>query len=164
VFVIATGVARAASVVPRREIEMTISRNDVPRRLLHTMIRVRDLDRSLAFWCDALGMRELRREDHPTGGFTLSFVGYGDEAAATVLELTHNHDPVDLVHGTAFGHVAVAVDDLEAACRRLEALGVDIRRPPGPMAHRSSSGRCDLIAFVADPDGTSVELIEVRET
>lgn len=136
------------------------SRPEVPHRLLHTMIRVRDLDRSLAFWCGGLGMRELRREEHPKGGFTLSFIGYDDEAASAVIELTHNHAPVDLVHGTAFGHMAVGVDDLAAACRRLEALGFEILRPPGPMAHGSASGRTDVIAFVADPDGHRVELIE----
>ena len=125
-------------------------------RFLHTMIRVKNLDASLKFYTEQLGMKVLRQRDYPTGKFTLAFVGYGDEADNTVIELTHNWDqkePYQL--GTAFGHLAVAVPDVYKACERLAAAGVTIPRPAGPMAHGGS-----VIAFIEDPDGYRIELIQ----
>ena len=125
-------------------------------RLLHTMIRVRDLDRSIDFYTRLLGMDLLRRKDYPSGKFTLAFVGYGDEAKNAVVELTHNweqSEPYDL--GTGFGHLAIGVADIYETCRRLESEGVPIPRPAGPMKHGGS-----VIAFVEDPDGYKIELIE----
>ncbi len=127
-------------------------------RLLHTMIRVRDLDKSLDFYTRLLGMRLLRKKDYPSGEFTLAFVGYGDEKDNTVIELTHNwgqEKPYEL--GTGFGHLAIAVPDIYAVCQRLEKEGVKIPRPPGPMKHGGS-----VIAFIEDPDGYKIELIERR--
>ena len=125
-------------------------------RLLHTMIRVMDLDRSLDFYTRLLGMRMLRKKDYPTGKFTLVFVGYGDEESGAVIELTHNwgrEEPYEL--GTEFGHLAVGVPDIYGVCERLGREGVKIPRPPGPMAHGGS-----VIAFIEDPDGYKIELIE----
>ena len=125
-------------------------------RLLHTMIRVRDLDASLNFYSNLLGMRVLRKRDYPTGKFTLAFVGYGDETSNSVIELTHNWgqtEPYNL--GSAFGHLAIAVPDVYRACEQLAAAGVKIPRPAGPMAHGGS-----VIAFIEDPDGYRIELIE----
>lgn len=134
--------------------------NDTPpahnARLLHTMIRVRDLERSLDFYTRLLGMQLLRKKDYPSGDFTLAFVGYDDEASGTVIELTHNwgqQEPYDL--GTGFGHLAIGVPDIYAACERLAADGVPIPRPPGPMKHGGA-----VIAFIEDPDGYKIELIE----
>ena len=125
-------------------------------RLLHTMIRVRDLDRSLDFYTRLLGMRVLRHKDFESGRFTLAFVGYGDEDSATVLELTHNWDQEEpYSHGSGFGHLAIGVPDIYATCGALEAEGVSIPRPPGPMKHGST-----VIAFIEDPDGYKIELIE----
>ena len=125
-------------------------------RFLHTMIRVRDLDKSMDFYTRLLGMKELRRKDYPTGNFTLAFVGYGDENDSTVIELTHNWDQEeDYDHGSAFGHLAIAVPDIYGACEMLEAEGVSIPRPAGPMKHGGS-----VIAFIEDPDGYKIELIE----
>ena len=125
-------------------------------RLLHTMIRVRDLDKSLDFYTRLLGMKLLRQKDYPSGEFTLAFVGYGPEEETAVIELTHNwyqKEPYDL--GDAFGHLAIAVPDIYAACERLEAEGVKIPRPPGPMKHGGSE-----IAFIEDPDGYKIELVQ----
>jgi lactoylglutathione lyase len=119
------------------------------------MLRVRDLDRSIHFYCDLLGMKLLRRKDYPGGGFTLAFVGYGDESEAAVLELTHNWDGRDYDLGTAFGHVAIGVDDIHATCNALREAGVPIPRPPGPMQHGTT-----VIAFAEDPDGYRIELIQ----
>lgn len=127
-------------------------------RLLHTMIRVLDLDKSIDFYTRHLGMKVLRRTDYPEGKFTNVFVGYGDEADNTVLELTHNWDqelPYD--QGSAFGHLAVAVPDIYAACEQMEREGVKIPRPPGPMKHGTT-----VIAFIEDPDGYKIELIEKK--
>lgn len=125
-------------------------------RLLHTMIRVRDLDASLDFYVNKLGMKLLRKRDYPSGKFTLAFVGYGDEADHTVVELTHNWDQKEpYALGTAFGHLAVAVLDVYKTCERLAAAGVKIPRPAGPMAHGGS-----VIAFVEDPDGYRIELVQ----
>jgi lipid-A-disaccharide synthase len=125
-------------------------------RLLHTMIRVRDLDASLNFYSNLLGMKVLRKRDYPTGKFTLAFVGYGDEADNSVIELTHNWDQKEpYTLGTAFGHLAIAVPDVYKACERLAAAGVKIPRPAGPMAHGGS-----VIAFIEDPDGYRIELVQ----
>jgi lactoylglutathione lyase len=128
-------------------------------KYLHTMIRVLDLDKSMDFYTRLLGMNELRQKDFPTGKFTLAFVGYGDEADNTVVELTHNWDqkePYDL--GDAFGHLALGVKDIYATCEALEKEGVSIPRPPGPMKHGGS-----VIAFIEDPDGYKIELIEKKD-
>lgn len=125
-------------------------------RLLHTMIRVKDLDKSLDFYTRLLGMKLTRKTDYPSGEFTLAFVGYGDETESTVVELTHNWGqevPYDL--GTGFGHLAVAVPDIYGVCETLEKEGVKIPRAPGPMKHGGS-----VIAFIEDPDGYKIELIE----
>jgi lactoylglutathione lyase len=124
-------------------------------RILHTMIRVGDLDRSIHFYCDVLGMRLLRRHDFPGGRFTLAFVGYGDEDRETVLELTHNWDTDRYEVGTGFGHVALGVDDVYRRCDELRQKGVRIVREPGPMKHGTTE-----IAFVEDPDGYRIELIQ----
>jgi lactoylglutathione lyase len=125
-------------------------------RLLHTMIRVRDLDASLDFYINKLGMKLLRKRDYPSGRFTLAFVGYGDEADHTVIELTHNWDQKEpYTLGTAFGHLAIAVPDVYKTCERLAAAGVKIPRPAGPMAHGGS-----VIAFIEDPDGYRIELVQ----
>lgn len=124
-------------------------------RILHTMLRVKDLDASLAFYTEALGMRLLRKNDYPGGQFTLAFVGYGDEADHAVIELTHNWGKSEYELGDAFGHVAIGVEDIYATCERLRGLGVKITREPGPMKHGST-----VIAFVEDPNGYKVELIQ----
>jgi lactoylglutathione lyase len=125
-------------------------------RLLHTMIRVKDLDKSLRFYQHLLGMQLLRKRDYPTGKFTLAFVGYGDEADSTVVELTHNWEQAEpYSHGTAFGHLAIGVPDVYKTCEKLAAAGVKIPRPAGPMAHGGS-----VIAFIEDPDGYRIELVQ----
>ena len=125
-------------------------------RLLHTMIRVRDLDASLNFYTNLLGMKLLRKRDYPTGKFTLAFVGYGDESSNAVIELTHNWDQKEpYALGSAFGHLAIVVRDVYKACEQLGAAGVRIPRPAGPMAHGGS-----IIAFIEDPDGYRIELIQ----
>ena len=126
-------------------------------RMLHTMIRVGDLDRSLRFYCEVLGMQLLRRKDYPSGRFTLAFVGYGAEDTNTVVELTHNWDTPRYELGTGFGHLALGVDDLYATCDSLRARGATIVREPGPMKHGGSE-----IAFIEDPDGYRIELIQLR--
>lgn len=125
-------------------------------RLLHTMLRVKDLDKSLHFYNDLLGMKLLRKRDYPTGKFTLAFVGYGEETDSTVIELTHNWEQAEpYALGSAFGHLAIGVPDVYKACERLGAAGVKIPRPAGPMAHGGS-----VIAFIEDPDGYRIELVE----
>ena len=126
-------------------------------RLLHTMIRTGDLDRSIAFYTDVLGMRLLRRKDYPEGRFTLAFVGYGDEAAHSVIELTYNWGVDRYELGTGFGHLAIEVDDVYAACAEIRARGGSVLREAGPM-----NAGTTLIAFVADPDGYPIELIGQR--
>ena len=126
-------------------------------KMLHTMIRVGNLDRSLAFYTELLGMRLLRKKDYPEGRFTLVFVGYGDEADHTVVELTHNWDTERYQLGDGFGHVALSVDDIYRQCDELRAKGAKIVREPGPMKHGSTE-----IAFVEDPDGYKIELIQAR--
>ncbi|HEY5763413.1 MAG TPA: lactoylglutathione lyase [Rhodocyclaceae bacterium] len=124
-------------------------------RLLHTMIRVGDLERSIAFYTEVMGMRLLRRKDYPEGRFTLAFVGYRPEEETAVIELTHNWDTDRYELGNAFGHLAVAVDDAKAACDAIRARGGKVVREAGPMKHGGS-----VIAFVEDPDGSKIELIE----
>ena len=125
-------------------------------RLLHTMIRVLDLDKSIDFYTRHLGMRLLRRTDFESGRFTLAFVGYDDEAETSVVELTHNWDQVDpYIQGAAFGHLAIAVPDAYAVCAVMEKEGVNVLRPAGPM-----KGSSRVIAFVEDPDGYKIELVE----
>lgn len=125
-------------------------------RFLHTMIRVKDMDKSLDFYTRLLGMKELRKKDFPTGEFTLAFVGYGDEENSTVVELTHNWgQEEDYDHGSAFGHLAIGVPDVYGVCEKLSAEGVSIPRPAGPMKHGGS-----VIAFIEDPDGYKIELVE----
>jgi len=124
-------------------------------RLLHTMLRVADLDKSIAFYTEMLGMRLLRRQDYPEGRFTLAFVGYQDERDGAVIELTHNWDTDAYDHGNAFGHIAVAVADAYAACEAIRTRGGRVVREAGPMKHGST-----VIAFVEDPDGYRIELIQ----
>ena len=124
-------------------------------RLLHTMIRVGDLDRSIAFYTDILGMKVLRRRDYPDGKFTLAFVGYGDEADHTVIELTHNWETSAYELGNGFGHLAVAVPDAYKACEMVKAKGGKVTREAGPMKHGTT-----VIAFVEDPDGYKIEFIQ----
>ena len=126
-------------------------------RILHTMIRVGNLERSLAFYTDVLGMRLLRRQDYPEGRFTLAFVGYCDESEGTAIELTHNWDTPSYEIGNAFGHIALAVDDAHAACAQVKARGGKVTREAGPMKHGTT-----VIAFVEDPDGYKIELVEKK--
>lgn len=129
-----------------------------PHRLLHTMLRVRDLDRSIEFYTGPLGMRLLRRQDFPEGRFTLAFVGYGDEASESVIELTHNWGERDYTLGTAFGHVALAVHDVVATADAMVAAGAKLVRPAGPLRGDPR----EWIAFFEDPDGYRIELVEAR--
>lgn len=124
-------------------------------RILHTMIRVGDLDKSIAFYTDVLGMHLIRRQDYPDGRFTLAFVGYGDEAREAVLELTHNWDTPAYELGNGYGHVALAVPDAAAACAAIRERGGKVVREAGPMKHGKT-----IIAFVEDPDGYKIELIQ----
>jgi len=124
-------------------------------RLLHTMLRVGNLDTSLAFYTGILGMTLLRKKDYESGRFTLAFVGYGEESSTAVLELTHNWDTKSYALGDGFGHIAISTDDIYATCERIRAAGGKIVREPGPMKHGTT-----VIAFVEDPDGYRVELIE----
>lgn len=126
-------------------------------RLLHTMIRVGDLESSIRFYTDVLGMRLLRRKDYPEGKFTLAFIGYGNESENSVIELTHNWDVSSYELGDAFGHLAIAVDDVYEACERIRSAGGKVTREPGPMKHGSS-----VLAFVEDPDGYKIELLQDR--
>jgi lactoylglutathione lyase len=125
--------------------------------MLHTMLRVTNLDESLRFYCDVLGMKLLRKHDFPSGKFTLAFVGYGDEAETTVLELTHNWDVSSYDLGDAYGHIAIGVDDVYAACDRIRERGGKVVRDAGPM-----KGGTAVIAFVEDPDGYKVEIVAER--
>ncbi|MBW4510490.1 MAG: lactoylglutathione lyase [Scytonematopsis contorta HA4267-MV1] len=125
-------------------------------RLLHTMLRVGNLDESLKFYCEILGMKLLRKKDYPGGKFTLAFVGYGEESDNTVLELTYNWGVEKYNLGDAYGHIALGVDDIYATCEEIKKQGGKVTREPGPMKHGST-----VIAFVDDPDGYKVELIQL---
>ena len=127
-------------------------------RMLHTMLRVGNLDRSLAFYCNVLGMKLLRKHDFPGGKFTLAFVGYGDEDTEAVLELTHNWGVEKYELGTAYGHIALEVDDAYAACEEVKRRGGRVTREAGPMKHGTT-----VIAFVEDPDGYKIEFIEKKK-
>jgi lactoylglutathione lyase len=124
-------------------------------RILHTMLRVGDLQRSLDFYTSVLGMRLLRRKDYPDGRFTLAFVGYGEESETAVLELTHNWDTKAYEIGTGYGHVAVEVEDAYKACDEVKKRGGRVTREAGPMKHGTT-----VIAFVEDPDGYKIEFIQ----
>lgn len=123
-------------------------------RILHTMIRVGNLDRSIAFYTEVMGMTLLRRKDYPDGRFTLAFMGYGPESQQAALELTHNWDIDHYDLGNGYGHIALEMDDVYAACERIREKGGVITREPGPMKHGST-----ILAFVQDPDGYKIELL-----
>jgi len=124
-------------------------------RILHTMLRVGDLERSLRFYTEVLGMRLLRRKDYPEGKFTLAFVGYGDETDTAVIELTYNWGVDKYELGNAYGHIAIAVDDAYKACEEVKRRGGKVTREAGPMKHGTT-----VIAFIEDPDAYKIELIE----
>ena len=124
-------------------------------RILHTMLRVGDLDRSLSFYVGVLGMKLLRRRDYPEGKFTLAFVGYGPESEQAALELTHNWETKSYEVGSGYGHVALEVEDAHAACAEIKQKGGRVTREAGPMKHGTT-----VIAFVQDPDGYKIELIQ----
>jgi lactoylglutathione lyase len=125
-------------------------------RMLHTMLRVCNLEESLKFYCDVLGMKLLRQKDYPDGKFTLAFVGYGDESEHAVIELTHNWDVDRYDLGNAYGHIALGVDNIYEACAKIRLKGGKVVREPGPMKHGST-----VIAFVEDPNGYKIELIQL---
>lgn len=125
-------------------------------RMLHTMLRVGDLDKSIAFYCDILGMKLLRRKDYPGGKFTLAFVGYGDEKDHTVIELTYNWGVEKYDLGEGYGHIALGVDDIYGTCDRIKAQGGKVTREPGAMKHGTT-----VIAFIEDPNGYKIELIQL---
>ncbi|SMC29740.1 lactoylglutathione lyase [Andreprevotia lacus DSM 23236] len=124
-------------------------------RLLHTMLRVGNLDRAIDFYTGVLGMQLLRKRDYPDGRFTLAFVGYGEESNTTVIELTHNWDTEKYDLGNGYGHIAIETDDIFATCEAVRAKGGRVTREPGPMKHGTT-----VIAFVEDPDGYKIEFIQ----
>jgi len=126
-------------------------------RLLHTMLRVGDLERSIKFYTEILGMRLLRQKDYPDGKFTLAFLGYGDEKDTTAIELTYNWETDQYDLGDGFGHLAIEVDDVYKAAEDIRAAGGKIIREPGPM-----NAGTTIIAFVADPDGYQIELLGAK--
>ena len=126
-------------------------------QMLHTMLRVGDLQRSLDFYTNVLGMKLLRQKDYPDGRFTLAFVGYGDESTTAVIELTHNWDTKSYDLGNAFGHIAIGMPDVYKACEAVKAKGGKVTREAGPMKHGTT-----VIAFVQDPDGYKIEFIQRR--
>jgi len=126
-------------------------------RMLHTMLRVGDLDRSVRFYTDCLGMKELRRRDVPDGNYTLAFVGYAEESEQAVIELTYNYGVASYEMGSAYGHIALGVPDIKAAVEKVRAQGGKVTREPGPVKFGTT-----VIAFVEDPDGYKIELIERR--
>lgn len=142
-------------------IDHTTQSTNQPVRLLHTMLRVSDLERSLQFYIRKMGMRLHRQERYPEGRFTLAFLGYGDERTDTCIELTHNWDRSAYERGTAYGHIALAVLDVAQSCASLHAAGVTVVRQAGPMS-ASSPDRSEQehIAFIEDPDGYRIELVQ----
>lgn len=124
-------------------------------RILHSMIRVNDLEESINFYREVLGMNILREKEYPEGKFSLAFLGYGKETENTVIELTYNWDKNDYEHGDAFGHIAIEVDDIYKVCEEIKNKGVKVIRDPGPMM-----GSRLLLAFIEDPNGYKIELIE----
>ena len=126
-------------------------------RMLHTMLRVEDLDASLHFYSELMGMKLLRRSDNKEYEYTLAFVGYGDESHATVLELTYNWGETTYDKGNAYGHIAIEVEDIYGFCGELENQGAEVYRKPGPV-----KGGQTIIAFVRDPDGYAIELIQAK--
>jgi len=128
-------------------------------RILHTMLRIGDLEKSLAFYTETLGMKLLRRNDYPAGKFTLAFVGYDDEEHSAALELTHNWGVEKYELGNAYGHIAIEVEDAYAACEKIKLRGGKVVREAGPMKHGST-----VIAFIEDPDGYKIELIQKKST
>lgn len=126
-------------------------------RILHTMLRVGNLEKSLAFYTQVLGMKLLRRKDYPDGRFTLAFVGFQDEASGAVLELTHNWDTASYNLGEGYGHIAIEVDDAYQACENAKKLGGKVTREAGPMKHGTT-----VIAFIEDPDGYKIEFIQKK--
>ena len=138
-----------------------IRQSVIPSRILYTMFRVTDLERSVSFYKDALGMKEQRRENFTEGRFTLVFLGYGDEAANAVIELTYNWDESSYQLGNGYGHVALGVSNIVAACQRFEQMGVKVIRQPGPMSFAvDETGHKENIAFIEDPDGYKIELVQ----
>ncbi|MDZ7863266.1 lactoylglutathione lyase [Acidovorax sp.] len=135
--------------------------NGLPTRLLHTMLRVSDLERSVDFYTRLLGMTLMRKERYPQGQFTLAFLGYGEESTAAVIELTHNWGDRTYAIGDAFGHIAVGCSNVHATCRLLERAGATVIRQPGPLSEMSPD-RTDIehIAFIQDPDGYRIELVQ----
>jgi lactoylglutathione lyase len=138
-------------------LQMTSYREGPTMRILHTMLRVGDLERSLKFYTEVLGMKVLRRKDYPDGKFTLAFVGYDDEDKEAVLELTHNWGVEKYELGNAYGHIALQVDDAYRACEEVKKRGGKVTREAGPMKHGTT-----VIAFVEDPDGYKIEFIQRR--
>ncbi|MGZ0018897.1 lactoylglutathione lyase [Nitrosomonas sp. wSCUT-2] len=126
-------------------------------RILHTMLRVGNLEKSLAFYTQVLGMKLLRRKEYPEGRFTLAFVGFQDEASGAVLELTHNWDTASYNLGEGYGHIAIEVDDAYQACENTKKLGGKVTREAGPMKHGTT-----VIAFIEDPDGYKIEFIQKK--
>ena len=124
-------------------------------RILHTMIRVNNLDESIMFYQNFFGMKVIRKQDYPKGKFSLVFIGYGEEESSTVLELTYNWDTNKYIHGNAFGHIALEVDDAYKTCAEIKKKGGKILRDPGPMMHGTT-----VIAFIEDPNGYKIELIQ----
>ena len=124
-------------------------------RILHTMIRVNNLDESIVFYQNFFGMKVIRKQDYPKGKFSLAFIGYGEEESSTVLELTFNWDTNKYIHGNAFGHIALEVDDAYKTCAEIKKKGGKILRDPGPMMHGTT-----VIAFIEDPNGYKIELIQ----
>lgn len=124
-------------------------------RILHTMIRVNDLDETIKFYQKFFGMNLLRKQDYPDGKFSLAFIGYGTEQSDTVIELTHNWDTNSYKHGNAFGHIAIEVDDVYESCEKIKSKGGNIIREAGPMMHGKT-----ILAFIEDPNGYKIELIQ----
>ena len=124
-------------------------------RILHTMIRVNNLDESIMFYQNFFGMKVLRKQDYPKGKFSLAFIGYGEEESSTVIELTYNWDTNKYIHGNAFGHIALEVDDAYKTCAEIKKKGGKILRDPGPMMHGTT-----VIAFIEDPNRYKIELIQ----